>query len=259
MNAHLDRKHQYKENFLTDVILRVDFKKIDYSPEILETIKKAFSDTFPVLQQMQGKNITFTIKDNSSVTEESQSTVYKLVDKDIKSKKIFEFDNMHFAYTEQEYISHGAFEGIVLRIIKFFEENYKDIIINRVGLRYVNQIYLNEKNPYNLDGYINDKLSSILNFNPQNKIILRSMNSTEYKIDDDTRLILKYGMYNKNYPAEPINKEFILDLDCYSNIIENLGEVNNFMSKNNKLMAIYFEASIEEKLRKEALHETDGE
>lgn len=253
-NKHIQRKHYYKNNYLTDVILRIDFNKIKIDPSTINKLKSSLQKKLPVLQQIARKEIKFKIKGSTTFTEEND-TLYKFVDNDSSITKFFEFDNSHLAYSDNKYINHSSFKDAFKEIIEFFMKDVDELRINRIGLRYINQIHIDEKEPYELDNLIDKKLSSILKVNPLGKPIIRSMNSTEFRIDDEIRLIFRYGLFNKEYPSVPTRKEFVLDFDCYSTFIDKIEQTYDFLDKANIIMAKYFESSISEGLRKEYLHE----
>ena len=116
--------------------------------------------------------------------------------------------------------------------------------INSIGLRYVNQIKINENS---LNQYINENLHLInKGFNQED--VIQSISRTELKIDD-YNLAFQYGQFNPEYPNLTSSKEFILDYDCILNNEENIENIIFNLNKMHDIIHNRFENDIKDKLR----------
>ncbi len=67
---------------------------------------------------------------------------------------------------------------------------------------------------------------------------------------DDIKVNFNYGIFNEYFPSPIIKNEFILDIDAYTDSPKKYEECRNLIEELNTVIAIYFERSITEDLRK---------
>jgi len=96
--------------------------------------------------------------------------------------------------------------------------------IERLGLRYVNNINLDEINPLNWKKYINSNLTSSLKFVKDRNLISRAFHNLELKYED-MNIRFQYGLHNPDYPSIIKEKEFILDYDAYLSREQDINEI----------------------------------
>lgn len=125
-------------------------------------------------------------------------------------------------------------------------ESYKIPKIKSIGLRYVNQIKID--NESKLKEYINPDLH-LLNYEDNEKII-QSISKIEFDMDPFL-LSFQYGLFNPKYPETNAKKDFILDYDCILNKGISVDMLEDCLIKMNEIISDKFENSIEEGLRKE--------
>lgn len=243
---------EYKRNFLTDVIFRIDYPLI---ANLVSTPPKEFQEKifskFPILEPTKQFGIKIENKGENITTTEESKTVWRFKNK--AANLIVELDSKFLVILIKDYKNHTSFKGLVSEVLKAFFDIYPDTIVNRVGLRYINQINLKEKDFYEWDKYIDKNLISILDFASNKKDIRRALQLFEIQIDPDTRLNMKAGIFNSTYPNELIKKEFLLDYDCYTTLRTEKDEVGEKLDSFNKIIAKYFENSITDNFRKEVL------
>ncbi len=243
---------EYKRNFLTDVIFRIDYPSI---ADLISTPPKEFQDKlfskFPILEPTKQLGVKIETSGENITTTEESKTIWRFKNK--TASLIVELDSKFLVIVTKEYKNHTSFKESVSEVLKAFFEVYPDTILNRVGLRYINQITLKEKGFYEWGKYIDKNLISIIDFVSNKKDIRRALQLFEIQIDSDTRLNMKAGIFNSTYPNELIKKEFLLDYDCYTTMSTEKDEVGEKLDIFNKIIAGYFENSITDNFRKEVL------
>ena len=85
-------------------------------------------------------------------------------------------------------------------------------------------------------------------FQPEDSRIIRSLNRTEYKIDD-FKVIFQYGQFNLNYPSIMIKDDFILDYECLNNYSESINDVKDIVVKMDEIIHNFYSESIGSKLK----------
>lgn len=236
--------NKYKKNFLSNVIIRIDFSPIlKINKEISEIFQDEIRDDYPVIGGERTIKIrTKTQKDS----EEKIFPIYKFSDN--KKEKIITVTSQHLAIEDFNYKNFTEYKSIIDKIFTAFYKVYKPLNITRMGLRYQNEIKIKNGHPFELDDFLDSSLTfAINNFIETNDDISRFMNQINVS-KDDFKIIFTYGIYNSDFPAKISRKEFILDYDCFTNEAnaENLIE---FLEKFNKKIKSLFEKSIKDKLR----------
>lgn len=248
------KKIIYKKNFITNVIFRIDFPKIlnlseQKSPSELQ---KIINEKFPKLEEIKGSQIETKIMKNSTFDIKGITKISWNFSNREETKKV----SIDPEFLTIEYLKYENFTEF-FKTIKFIFDNFINLynikLINRLGLRYINQIKLELGNPLDWNNLIDASLFSVSeNFVKTNyrNNISRSMHFLGIN-EEEYNLIFQFGMHNSEYPS-PINrKEFILDYDCMSKEEIDTIEVLNKVEKFNKIIYEWFELSIMNDLRKE--------
>ena len=232
----------YKRNFLTDVIVRIDFPVIlSLTNDTPKEFQEKISKDFPILDPMQ--ELTFKITQNPMETLNSKKRViwsFKSKSKD----KIIELQDNSLAINFKKYEDFDDFMSCAEIIPDIFFSIYPEIIVNKFGLRYINQISLKEKGVFDWSQYINEKLLKNIEFIEDKNKIRRIINHLEVSPDEDTLLVFKYGIFNNTYPAAVTKKEFVLDYDCYTRVTFDRNQFNSKVKSYHKLIKNEFEKSI---------------
>ncbi len=241
---------QYKENFLTLVIVKVDFLNILKSikkgipKELNDLIVKYFEILEP--QKIIDRQFQFSQKDFIH-SGEKEIIEWKYFDKNRLKQFVL---NPEFALIE--YKKHEPFENLRETFLDIIKQLFKvevKLQISRFGLRYINNIELPENDLTNWGKYINNNLLSVLNFYKNKDILSRALNHIEFNFGD---LYLRFqsGMRNPDYPATISRKVFVLDYDCYSRmLIDNLIDLENKLDKSHELISQMFDKSVKENLK----------
>lgn len=233
----------YKKNFLKQVVLKLDF----FNPietlnnDIPKELSKVIKKFFPVAEAKQ-----FTTQEiklvpgNSVVTQEStmREWVFHTKEKDasftITSKCLF------FSYSV-----YKSFPNVLQHyneICEYIFKTFENIQISRLGLRYINDIELNEGAPLDWELYLNKKLLSLIKL-IGDKPLARIFHTIEFNFDD-YNLRYQFGIPNPDYPSVIKKKNFVMDFDCYSNGLIETAAIPGMLNTFHKKIKEWFEKSI---------------
>ena len=256
------QKTIYKRNFITNVIFRIDYPKILNLSEKKPPSK--FQDTiikrFPQIKVNRQSKIKTEIIKDSTFNINAESTVsWSFLNREKTIKTTIDSDNLIIECFR--YKKFTEFFKTIKYILDNFMKLYNVKIINRLGLRYINQIKFDTGNPLDWDNLIAPSLFSVskdfVKKSDRNNIS-RSMHLLEIN-EEKNILIFQYGMHNSEYPNPISRKEYILDYDCISKEEIEKVEILNKVKIFNAIITNWFELSIMDGLRKEmedASHES---
>lgn len=244
--------HEYKKNYLKQVIFRVDFENASLSG--FEEMKELLAGEFDIAKKLQGRSGNFEIKFDSNEVINSTEEIEVWQFTNSKTKNKFEIGPTHCLL---EYFAYKNSDDLKKHINTYCEElleknNVSNLL--RVGLRYINEIDISAiKKISDWNTYIATDLISYINFlKSNNKIATRMLNQIETKTDD-FNTVFKYGIWNNKYPSPITNSPFVLDIDGFTRLAVDFskGELLRITSELNKEIENIFELSITDKLRKE--------
>lgn len=250
----------YKKNYLTKVILRIDFNPItrlqtEKNPEF----SKKIEGKYPYVKGRPTTQINFSISPSGSGIEQQDTGMVWEHRNEEKSEKIISLapNSMSIDCGKYQYDHYPPFREEVKYLFDNFIDTYKIEEVSRIGLRFINDISLTEGNPLEWNGFINEKLSisSTAGLLDGMKLI-RSMHQL-HALYDDISVLFNYGIYNPDFPNPVARKNFILDYDCYITGGVKSPDVLRRLDDLNKVAENMFETSIQEKLREnmEEIHE----
>lgn len=248
----------YRNHFLTDVILRVDFlAPVEaIKTELVASVRAACAKSFPIFEARNVETqevVVSNIPGNQNTVINSQkSTEWHFWGKG-REKELTITHNCMFvnfkAYSSYEEL-HKEFFDVFSALLSA----YPSIKINRMGLRYINQINLltektNRKNWSSYwSRYINSALVQSLAFADDDLGITRHMSSIEMNYGD-YMLRFQYGIFNPDYPAPNKKQQFIIDTDVYSAGLFSAEEVQQAISVYHEKAQEWFEKAIKTPLR----------
>lgn len=240
---------KYKRNFLAKVIFRIDFDQITLNQ--LEMFSEKIKDVFPITEEKKGEEgkVEFNVKTKEFKQTSNPVTTWFFYNEK-KTKKIAL--NSNFLFIEYDKYKNSAELLKDIGFIQSFIEDFNIKTINRMGLRYVNEIKLENKDFLNWNKYINEELIGTLNFATNNKKVLaRAMGQMILK-EKSSNISFNYGLWNSNFPSEINEKIFVLDFDSYSKFPLDAEGLNlvDLIGKYNQEIQNLFESVIKSELRK---------
>lgn len=248
---------KYKNNFINQVICRVDF--IDYLPkELIESarLQKEIKKLFPRKEKdrlIKFNKLSLSIlsepENPKMINDQLAGIELTSTTKDGKNKLI-----LSNKYLIAEFNNYETFENLfdsingIIEII-FYNGNFTT---ERIGLRYIN--FYDNDNCKPRKKFFNKLISSaideIMPKQEENLKTIRSMHLAEY-VFDELFVNFRFGLYNKAYPNPIQNNDFVLDYDSFtSEGYTNSNEILRAIEKSHKVIQILFEESITDDLRK---------
>ncbi|AKB56927.1 TIGR04255 family protein [Methanosarcina barkeri] len=240
--------HKYANNFLSNVIVRVDFpNKLPVDDKLPPEVTKIILESFPKSEpkKLLGKELKITDKDMTFETNELKRTEWNFFGKNREKILVLTPDALSITY--KEYPSFEVLKNEFINIINNIFENFQDVQVNRIGLRYINEIELPKSNQtWSL--YVDEKLLSIFDIYENRNQIARGFSNLVINYGD-MMLSFNYGMHNPDMPA-PIRKQiFILDYDAYYESFLELNELEPNLIKFHDEIKKMFEMNIKPDLR----------
>lgn len=239
----------YKNNFLKRVIFRIDFDRAELGKlkDFLGKIEK----TFPIVEEKKGEEgiINFNFKTKELQQESGSLITWNIYNKS-KTVKI----QIQPKFLTIEHLKYQDSSELLsnVSIAADFIKTFGIKTINRLGLRYINEIKLENKDLLEWTPYINKNLLSSIAFSQEiEKTISRTMGMIVFK-EDFGNINFNYGLWSSTYPGAISEKVFILDFDAYSKFPLDTEEINlpEMVKEYNKGIEALFEFSIEIGLRK---------
>jgi uncharacterized protein (TIGR04255 family) len=209
----------YGRNFVVQVIVRVDFLSPLPWAAVGSTFPKQIRELaltrFPIFEG--GRELverTFEFKGADTIAGKAERfQEWRFSGK--AREKVLSFLKQAVVLEYKTYgryeVLREEFEAIVPKLMEVLPE----LQPSRLGLRYINNIDLDEPNPLEWAGLIDDSLLGLLCFYPQKRPALsRVFHTIDYTFDEGI-LHFQFGIHNPDHPAPIKRKQFILDLDAY--------------------------------------------
>lgn len=240
--------NKYKKNFLKGVLARIDFS-IPIA-EISDSLKTEFVQVimknFPLKETSKiiGQELQFAPQGVRS--RGLQETEWLFHGKD--REKTLHITKNALIIEHKTYDSFTNLKADFIKSVDALYLAYPDIIASRLGLRYVNNIDIDEANPLDWSEYLNNGLLCELNMSLDNDKISRFFSSLDFNFGD-MNLRFQYGNHNPDYPAVIKRKFFVLDFDAYLEVFQEKKDIINNLDKFHEKVEEYFEKCITDKLR----------
>lgn len=246
----------YKNNFIKQVIFRIDFLRY-VTPDVIfsNELENAIVKFYPQkgkdqIMRFNAINLVFdkNVSGIPSANGQSIEGLQKEYSTNNGNKVIL--SNMFVAFEINKYT---IFDELMKCIKDILYILFKSgiVIAKRSGLRYINMF---ETNRFKLQKrYFNNDISSTLITKQTPKeeslCLIRSMHTNEYRIEN-AKLNFRYGMYNPEYPNCLRDNSFVLDYDCFSEeAFENADQILRFIEFAHGRIQELFESSISQSLR----------
>lgn len=239
----------YEKNYIKSVIFRIDYAFISNIRTIIpEEFLIKVIEKFPKFETKEIITQTINVKELKTVSSSQNNfNNFEFSTEDNNKKMVISAN--YFTMEYKIYEEFNEFKTSVEMAFNALKDLGYILDINRVGLRYINEIILEKGNPFQWDGIINESLICGTNNFPNLSNISRKMTQVNFNYEDDF-VNFYYGIANSEYPAKISKKEFVLDYDCSTKIIKP-NEVLNKLESFHTIIQELFEFSIGEELRKE--------
>lgn len=239
----------YERTFLKEVILRIDFPAplSKLARTIPSKLTKAALSNFPVSesQKVQAQELQFSATGISTNSREETQWVFHGKERE----KTLVIAPQHIVLSSRAYKTYEELTDNFFRVAEALKIIEPEIVINRMGLRYVNIIDLGEGDPLDWSDYVNESLLGMLDFNGRKSRLSRAFHVLEYNFDE-INLKCQFGIANPDYPAIVKRRQFVLDMDAYSTSAYDLDELVRIIDLAHAHTQDFFESSIGAQTRK---------
>lgn len=244
-------KH-YKKNYLTRVILRANIEPI---PALQTQERLEFSDRvkehFPVVAGIPVGNLVVNVAPTGSGVQQ-EITGMQWEHRKVQGGTSILFltpDHLSLEYGQKDFDHFPPFRKEFEAAFNVFVQLYPDARVTRLGLRYVNQVRLEQGNPLDWEGLVEPSLIAAVKAGlPHNASLARSMHQIVAK-KDNLNVQLHYGIFNPEFPAPLARRDFVIDIDCYRDELIPSNEVLSTVIALNEMCEARFEACISDGLR----------
>lgn len=207
-------KIRYKTNYLSKVIVRLDFNPI----LVLQKETPAdFQDKIrSILPYFEEQNvIQHTTRFQSDVREDETRPIKNWIFNDRETRERYKIilNYQFFTIEDYDYTTLEDFLEVIELVENSFYTSYENVVYSRLGLRYINEINLPKGNPFQWDGFISPSLFAGIKAIEPKDTISRAMSQIVFTKETHS-IVFNYGMFNSEFPSPIARKEFILDYDA---------------------------------------------
>lgn len=248
----------YKKNYLTDIVLRVDFAAVEETIKCgLNTVvtEKCLKD-FPIQEVKEIEKNEVVINSGTKLTETVKSEKMKEWHFwGINREKQLVIASNCFILVFKTYSCFDDLKQTFLNVFNSFCEYYPNVKIHRIGLRYVNQVNMpsektDRKTWYDFwNKYFSLSLTNGLQIVDDDEALSRYITSVEMNYGK-FMLRCQYGILNPDYPAINKRQSFLFDTDVYAVGLYELCEISDIIDEFHQKSNKWFENSIKTALRK---------
>lgn len=235
---------KYKNNYLSNVVVSLDFSPVTrFFETVPNDIIEKLSQDYIFHQGQMLSEVKVNIMTGAKI--QTAIPVWEFQSKD--NILLIQLTQNFLKFNFTKYKNFEDLLNNVQKVTKLLQNDIK--LITRLGLRYINQIDLDENNPTDWTDYINDALTSSIDkwCSASKNKIARAMSQIMINEDDYT-LNFNYGIYNPIFPNTVLQKQYILDFDCFGKNVE-FTELDTLLYKFNLAITNSFEKSIKDNLR----------
>lgn len=249
MNEENAKRRKYKKDFLTKVIVRIDF------------------DTpLPIAADGPAKGIYATVKERFPITEERKVIGKELlIGQNVTKERSIETKEWHYYGKNREkhltvtpnvmFIEYNKYEYYemlrddFLSVSNALFDAYPKLQVKRLGLRYIDNIDIPEGKPMEWDKYLKPELNSIFAIADNKETISRAFHVLEFNYGENS-LRFQFGMFNPDYPAPIKKKIYTLDFDMYVTRLLEKTDIEQTLKHFHEKVSYSFEEVITDELRK---------
>jgi uncharacterized protein (TIGR04255 family) len=151
-----------------------------------------------------------------------------------------------------EYKSYDSFKQLRKEFTGIAESlfiEFPELQVSRFGLRYVNNIQLDEDDPTDWSAYLQPKVLHILKIASDPKTITRALQLLDFDYGD-MQMRFQGGIPNPDHPAPIRRKHFLLDYDAFCSGLLSISDIQTNLEKFHDKIKRSFEEVITDRLRK---------
>jgi len=243
------KRRKYKKDFLDKVIVRIDFD----TPLPIATTGPATSiytpvrERFPITEEKKVMGKEFLI--GPSVTKERsiETKEWHYYGKNREKHLTITPSAMSIEYNKYEH--YEMLREDFLSVSNALFDAYPKLQVQRLGLRYIDNIKIPDGKPMEWEKYLKPELNSIFAIADNKNTISRVFHVLEFNYGEDS-LRFQFGMFNPDYPAPIKKKIYTLDYDMYATKILDKSDMEKTLDHFHGKVNRSFEEVITDELRK---------
>lgn len=242
----------YKKTFLDKAIARVDFASgLPIKESLPQSIAREAIRRFPISEPKKlilGK-VEFSKAGDLSAKKIDSQIEWNFHGKEREKTVCIASSWMWTIYKKYESfdVLKSDFIAVFNTLLECYEEN---IVIKRLGLRYINRFRLSDGDPTDWSGFFERNMLPLPKIVTDREKLSRAFHTIELNFGDE-RLKVQYGMHNPDFPATIRSREFVLDLDAFYEGFQDSNQIEVNLQKFHDHIAAFFEECITNRLRKE--------
>jgi uncharacterized protein (TIGR04255 family) len=240
---------KYKNDFLDKVIVRIDFDALlpiassGPAKEIYTPVK----ERFPITEErkIQGKELIL----GPGVTKERtvESKEWRYFGKEREKNLTISASSMFIEYNKYEY--YETLQDDFLSVLNALYIAYPKLQVKRLGLRYIDNITIDNEDPFEWGKYLKPELTAIIALADNKNMLSRIFHVLEFNYGEDF-LRFQFGMFNQDFPAPIKKKSFTLDYDMYTSRLLDKADIEQALNRFHEKVNSCFEEVITDELRK---------
>jgi len=244
----------YKQPYLQKVIAKVDFSAKYELPQkgLSKNVSDIILKLFPIPEPKEviKKLVNISIQGTSEVQAKQNHLFYH--GKEREKTLCLTPD---FLYVEiKKYDTYQKLKEDFYTIMDVLV-SAEEFSVNRFGLRYINNILIDEENPLDWEKYLDSRLLNFFDVPLNKKYLSKAFSNVVQQFDDGMNLNFQYGMHNPDFPSRIKRKLFILDLDASYQGLYTCDEIKKSMDAAHEKIEDLFESVITDKLREKMVKE----
>ncbi len=240
----------YRKPFLKEVIVRIDFSTtIIRQNKIEPTLEKKALERFPISEPRKVLSQELQLSHDQMKHTRQDYVEWNYLGKNGEKRLAIAPEYVYVTYSKYE-----SFDSLKCDFGSVLQELYRiypDLYGKRLGLRYINAIELNERDPFCWDDLIDEDLLLLFKrFRDKKNSTTRLFNIVELKYNDDMQVNFQFGAPNPDYPAPIRRPYYVLDIDAYYQGLIEIQNISRFLENAHSTVQELFEQSIKDELRR---------
>ena len=235
----------YKTNYVNAVILKVDFK--DFEKSIKQDNITNIIKVLPLYEKRLEKQVQINLENGDSVNKAAEAANHVFSSENrTMTLTISELQKAIWLETKK-YSTWKEYFETFLRINEVLSVYLKDYSINRIGLRFINQIPFSSYAEVKKN--LSKNISTLFIENSKEKEISRLFVIKDLTFEDSL-FRFQFGIPNQYFPNPILVPEFVLDFDAYSVKTRKYEELNTLIENFHYQIQCEFEKAITDAFRK---------
>ena len=242
---------RYRTDYLTKAICELRYDPIlRLESKLPAELQERVKPDLPRLDVREHVEVTGTLSENAEVATKVSKRFKEYVFHNDENGTSLLVHPSVLRYQQQEYSGKVRYFEAFGKIWDTFREIYGVTDLQRVGLRYVNQIRPGTGNALDWEGLINDSLitGSIGVAGELRHRLSKSAHELRLMFDNYI-MTIRFGLLNEDFPAPIAERAFLLDYDCYCADTSDANDLMSNLDTFHTQIERQFEVSIEDGLR----------